>query len=64
MLESQGWKFEDGRLVGPDGREEQETSAHGVPRGTKRPARKAGLDGVDDGEGMGNEGLSVDFLEK
>lgn len=50
--------------MGPDGREEQETSAHGVPRGTKRPARKAGLDGVDDGEGMGNEGLSVDFLEK
>jgi hypothetical protein len=79
LMQSQGWKFEDGNLVGVDVREEQETSAaDGVqtaPRGMKRPARRAGLDGVDEGddddggdgredEFLGGEGLSVDFLEK
>jgi hypothetical protein len=72
MLQSRGWRFEGGRLVGADGREDyQETPKEA--RGRKRPARRAGLDGVDEdedegdgdhGQGLGNEGLSVDFLEK
>jgi hypothetical protein len=80
MLQSSGCKFENGKLVGPDGRECHDVSVNSVQpkllRGKKRPARRAGLDGVDedgeeiddgddvgDGEILGGEGLSVDFLE-
>lgn len=69
MLESQGWKFEGGRLVGGEGGRKA-SSNDDVPRGKKRAAKRAGLDGVDeddgddDGQAFGNEGLSVDFLEK
>jgi hypothetical protein len=75
LMQSQGWKFEDGELVG--GKDQEMSAADGVPtapRGMKRPARRAGLDGVDEGDDGGDdgredeildgEGLSVDFLEK
>ena len=68
-LQSRGWRFEGGELVGGEDRE----TPTAVPRGMKRPARRAGLDGVDEGDDgedgregeiADGEGLSVDFLEK
>jgi hypothetical protein len=58
-MQSKGWKFESGELVGPQG--------GAVPsiQSKKRTKRQAGLDGIDenDSEGVGGEGLSVEYLE-
>ena len=56
-MQSKGWKFENGELVGPQGGVEMKSK--------KRTKRQAGLDGADedDSEGLGGEGLSVEYLE-
>jgi hypothetical protein len=58
-MQSKGWKFENGELVGPQG------SAVPSVQSKKRTKMQAGLDGVDenDSEGLGGEGLSVEYLE-
>jgi hypothetical protein len=58
-MQSKGWKFENGELVGPQG------GAVPSVQSKKRTKRQAGLDGVDenDSESLGGEGLSVEYLE-
>ncbi|KAM0709682.1 hypothetical protein Q7P35_003722 [Cladosporium inversicolor] len=57
-MQSKGWKFENGELVGPQGMDV-------VAKSKKRTKRQAGLDGADedDSEGLGGEGSSVEYLE-
>lgn len=69
VLQGRGWRFEeDGRLVGPDGREVRESEGSGVPKALRGEKRKAGVDedcdGGVDGEDLGGGGLSAEFLEK
>jgi len=64
-MQSKGWKFENGELVGPQG---VGTLTNGATKSKKRTKRQAGLDGVDendseDGENFDGEGLSVEYLE-
>jgi hypothetical protein len=67
-MQSKGWKFENGELIGPQG---VGASTNGVTKSKKRTKRQAGLDGVDENnsedggldQSFGGEGLSVEYLE-
>jgi hypothetical protein len=67
-MQSKGWKFENGELIGPQG---VGASTNGVTKSKKRTKRQAGLDGVDENDSedggldqsFGGEGLSVEYLE-
>lgn len=72
-MQSKGWKFENGELVGPQGVETLTTlerSTNGTTK-RKRAKREAGFDGVDENDSedgdldlsLAGEGLSVEYLE-
>lgn len=71
-MQSRGWKFEGGDLVGPPGAGGVDGKVVGTGMSLekltegvlKAKKRKAGLDGAEDGEDEHDgEGLSVEFLE-
>jgi hypothetical protein len=72
-MQSKGWKFENGELVGPQGvgtLTSLEKPTNGMTK-RKRTKREAGLDGIDENDSedgdldqsLAGEGLSVEYLE-